>query len=104
MFEIKRYTPDEIDEWNRFVAASKNGTLLFDRGFMDYHADRFTDASLMVYREQKLYALLPANIKDDILTSHGGLTYGGMVMSDKCSACGVQESLSASVWIPSCGL
>lgn len=95
MFEVRRYTPDKADEWNRFVAASKNGTFLFDRQFMDYHADRFTDCSLMFYRDNALYALLPANVKGDVLTSHGGLTYGGLVMSSRCSAKGVQEVFAA---------
>ena len=91
MFEIRRYTADKADEWNRFVAASKNGTFLFDRHYMDYHADRFEDYSLMVYRNGCLYALLPANVKDGVLVSHGGLTYGGFVMSSKCSAEGMLE-------------
>ena len=92
MFEVRRYTPDKADEWNRFVAQSKNGTFLFDRRFMDYHQDRFTDFSLMVFRDGGLYALLPANVRDDVLVSHGGLTYGGLVMSNRCSAKGVQEA------------
>ena len=95
MFEIVRYTSAHHDEWNKFVAASKNGTFLFDRRFMDYHADRFEDCSLMIYRRGVLYALLPANIKGEVLTSHGGLTYGGLVMSDKCTAKGVQEAFEA---------
>ena len=95
MFEIRRYTADRADEWNQFVAASKNGTFLFDRRFMDYHSDRFRDHSLMVYRDGRLYALLPANQKDDTLVSHGGLTYGGLVMSPQCSAKGVLESFTA---------
>ena len=77
------------------MAASKNGTFLFERQFMDYHADRFTDCSLMFYRDNALYALLPANVKGDVLTSHGGLTYGGLVMSSRCSAKGVQEVFAA---------
>ena len=95
MFEIRRYTADRADEWNQFVAASKNGTFLFDRRFMDYHSDRFRDHSLMVYRDGRLYALLPANQKEDTLVSHGGLTYGGLVMSPQCSAKGVLESFTA---------
>ena len=95
MFEVRRYTPDKADEWNQFVAQSKNGTFLFDRRFMDYHADRFEDCSLMIYRCGALYALLPANIKDGVVTSHGGLTYGGLVMNDKCSAKGVQQAFAA---------
>ena len=45
---IRRYDPAETEAWNRFVAASRNGTFLHDRGFMDYHADRFSDFSLVV--------------------------------------------------------
>ena len=95
MFEVRRYTADRAGEWNRFVAQSKNGTFLFDRQFMDYHADRFTDASLMIYRGSALYALLPACRKDDVVTSHAGLTYGGLVMGDRCSASGVIEVFRA---------
>ena len=46
---------------------------------MDYHKDRFDDYSLMVYKNGKLIALLPANIKDNIIYSHQGLSYGGIV-------------------------
>ena len=49
MFDIVRYTADKEAEWNAFVAQSKNGTFLFDRGYMDYHSDRFTDHSLMFF-------------------------------------------------------
>ncbi|MBQ6659691.1 MAG: GNAT family N-acetyltransferase, partial [Prevotella sp.] len=63
MFEIKRYNQEYADEWNQFVAQSKNGTFLFDRCYMDYHQDRFEDYSLMFYLDNKLYALLPANRK-----------------------------------------
>jgi len=62
---------------------------------MDYHADRFVDHSLMVYRNGSLYALLPANASGDAIVSHGGLTYGGLVMSSKCSASGVLEVFDA---------
>ena len=89
MYEVRRYTPALADDWNRFVEVSKNGTFLFDRRFMDYHADRFYDHSLTVWREGRLYALLPANQKDDVLVSHGGLTYGGLVMGQQCTAQGV---------------
>ncbi len=93
-FEIRRYTPDKADAWNAFVAASKNGTFLFDRRYMDYHSDRFRDHSLMVYRRGKLYALLPANEHPDgLLESHGGLTYGGLVMDRHCTGAGVTETM-----------
>ena len=86
MFDIVRYTSNKADEWNAFVAQSKNGTFLFDRHYMDYHSDRFEDYSLMFYLRGRLYALLPANKKEDKLQSHMGLTYGGLVMDAKTTA------------------
>lgn len=83
MFEIIRYSADRKDEWNAFVAASKNGTFLFDRNYMDYHADRFEDSSRMFYFEGRLLAVLPAHVTGDTLCSHKGLTYGGLIMSEK---------------------
>jgi hypothetical protein len=65
MLEIRRYTADAANEWNNFVAQSKNGTFLFDRRYMDYHADRFQDHSLMFYDDHRLLAVMPGHIKDD---------------------------------------
>lgn len=81
MFEIKRYTLELADEWNQFVAESKNGTFLFDRRYMDYHADRFNDHSLLFYIGNRLLAVLPAHASGDTFYTHNGLTYGGLVMS-----------------------
>lgn len=50
---------------------------------MDYHSDRFQDYSLMVFDENKLVAVLPANRVEDALFSHQGLTYGGLVLGQK---------------------
>ena len=86
MFEIRRYTPDKVDEWNQFVAESKNGTFLFDRRYMDYHQDRFADCSLMFYLKGKLVAVLPAHRDGDSVFSHRGLSYGGLILSRKISA------------------
>ena len=83
MFEIRRYTPEHVDEWNQFVAESKNGVFLFDRRYMDYHSDRFCDHSLMFYLDGRLLAVLPAHQSGDTLCSHNGLTYGGLVMSPR---------------------
>jgi len=94
-FEVRRYSPDKADEWNAFVAQSKNGTFLFDRRYMDYHSDRFTDASLMVYRRQQLWAVLPANKVGQVLYSHQGLTYGGLNIGRKATAVEVCEAMQA---------
>ena len=81
MFEIKPYLPELKSEWDAFISASKNGLFLFYRDYMDYHHDRFPDHSLLIYRRNKLYALLPANQKGNILYSHQGLTFGGLIVN-----------------------
>jgi hypothetical protein len=95
MFDIRRYTADKSDEWNQFVAQSKNGTFLFLREYMDYHSDRFEDHSLMVYHKSELYALLPANRKADLLYSHQGLTYGGLLLTQDGKTAGVRDAFVA---------
>ena len=81
MFTIKRYTPADKAVWDRYVAKARNATFLFYRNYMDYHADRFTDHSLMFYVGSHLHSILPANIVGSTLYSHQGLTYGGLVMN-----------------------
>ena len=95
MFEVRRYTAEQASEWNAFVTASKNGTFLFDRRYMDYHSDRFEDCSLMVYYKSELYALLPANRVADTLYSHQGLTYGGLLMTPDSKTAVVRDALVA---------
>lgn len=95
MFEIRRYTKADKAAWDAFVAQSKNGTFLFFRDYMDYHADRFADHSLMIYYKSSLYALLPANLRDDTLYSHQGLTYGGLLMTEKSKTAVVRDAFIA---------
>lgn len=87
---IERYTPNKKAEWDAFVKESRNGTFLFLRDYMEYHAydpvcnpaGRFHDHSLLYYNNKgKLLAVMPANETQGELWSHQGLTYGGLVLS-----------------------
>ena len=82
MIEIRTYTAKDKACWNRFIATAKNATFLFNRDFMDYHNDRFKDYSLLCFNDEKLVAVLPANVVEDTLYSHQGLTYGGLVFQE----------------------
>jgi Acetyltransferase (GNAT) domain len=74
------YEPGRKREWDEFVGASKNGVFLFRRDYMDYHADRFPDASLTFSDESgRTVALLPATRRGEVLASHAGLTFGGII-------------------------
>ncbi len=92
---ICRYTHDKAQQWDAFVRQSRQGTFLFERGYMDYHHDRFADHSLMVFRKQRLFALLPANEADGVLWSHQGLTYGGLLTSREATVADVCNAFRA---------
>jgi hypothetical protein len=83
MIKVKTYDRDDGPVWDDFIDKSKNGSFLFFRDYMDYHADRFVDHSLMFYEDNRLVAVIPANLKNDQLISHGGLTYGGVISDSK---------------------
>ena len=81
---ILKYTLKHKSIWNEFVKNSKNGHFFFLREYMEYHSDRFEDFSLLVFdNTDKLIAILPANLKEDIVYSHQGLTFGGFLVDDK---------------------
>lgn len=76
--------------WDSFVKSAKNSTFMLQRDFMDYHAHRFDDHSLMIFEQNpengqhELAALLPAHqVNTEIgsqLHAHQGLTYGGLIL------------------------
>ncbi len=94
--QIIRYTIEKQAEWDAFVRSSRNGTFLLERSYMDYHAHRFTDCSLMFYRKNHLVALLPANWVEAERTvySHQGLTYGGLIIGDDLTSIRVMDIFS----------
>jgi hypothetical protein len=94
-YSVKLYRESDYANWNAFIGQAKNATFLFHRDFMEYHKDRFEDFSLMVFDDQKLIAVLPANRVGDIVYSHQGLTYGGLVYSSKLNGEKVEEILDS---------
>lgn len=82
-YTARTYTAEDASIWDQFVAQAKNATFLFHRDFMEYHRDRFQDASLLVFKGDQLISLLPLNRKGNEVYSHQGLSYGGFVLSPK---------------------
>jgi hypothetical protein len=65
---------------------------LFYRDFVDYHQNRFEDYSLLVFKDEKLIAVVPTNKVENIVYSHQGLTYGGLILNDEIVFCDVLKS------------
>lgn len=89
------YSPADAEAWNAFVAAARNGTFLHDRRYMEYHADRFQDCSLVIRDGETLAAVLPANRSGDAVISHQGLTYGGLVIAPRTTFGEVEQAIDA---------
>ncbi|MCH8555995.1 MAG: hypothetical protein LAT76_12615, partial [Schleiferiaceae bacterium] len=69
---------------------------LFQRNYMDYHADRFEDQSLLLFIGDELVGVFPAALKLNDTTeviAHAGLTFGSFIVTDAIS----QEELNAVV-------
>ncbi len=80
MIEVKKYTKANRLMWNDFVKTAKNATFLFHRDYMDYHADRFIDHSALIFQDGKLKSVFAANEENGMIISHGGLSYGGLIL------------------------
>ena len=95
---VELYTPQHKQAWDEFVAGSRNGTFLFHRDYMEYHRDRFCDSSLLVFDDRgRLAALLPANRDGGSVVSHGGLTYGGLVIGPRLGLGGTLDVFAAAL-------
>ena len=81
MIKVQLYTEEYKSIWNNFIKIAKNGSFLFDREFMEYHSNRFTDYSLIITDHDIVIAVVPANIKNETVYSHQGLTYGGFIVT-----------------------
>lgn len=79
--KVIRYSQEFAADWQQVLTTAKNGIFQFDRGFIEYHADRFVDMSAIAYMNERPVAVIPAAF-DPLsakVTSHPGLTFGGPV-------------------------
>jgi hypothetical protein len=89
------YTADDLEPWDALAASARARHFMFQRAYMEYHADRFADASLVVVRGGRLCALLPATRVGDTVISHGGLTFGGLLSGQEQTIDRTQLAFSA---------
>jgi hypothetical protein len=91
--ETRAFTDVASAEWDAFVQKVR-APFLFERAYMDYHRNRFPDASLLLYEGSRISALFPATVRGDTVFSHRGLTYGGLI-HDRASTSKVIEMFNA---------
>ena len=80
---VRSYCSADACGWDDLVARACNGTFLHTRSFISYHGDRFRDRSLVLEnRRKRMVGVLPAAeapSDSEVIISHPGLSYGGVV-------------------------
>jgi hypothetical protein len=84
---------------DEMIARASAGTFLHTRRFLAYHGDHFRDVSLAVADEKgALLGSFPAAVDPSdgsCVTSHPGLTYGGVVHGGELRGSPMMEALTA---------
>jgi len=81
MITYKVYN-NNFREWDTFIDQSINGTIFHKQQFLSYHINRdFNNHSLLFYKKNILIAVFPASIIENILISHPGASFGGIIYS-----------------------
>ena len=96
---VVAYKKEHARAWDDFVGRSPSATFLLQRGYMDYHAGRFADASLLFFDDcERLCGLLAANAcrEKKCIEAHGGLTYGGLIGDERRTTVSVMRMLAAA--------
>jgi len=96
---VRHYEKRDAKAWDRLVGESWSGTFLHERRFLAYHGDRFADLSLVVEDDRGyIVGVFPAALdpaQGDVVTSHPGSTYGGVVHSEALRGIAMLEALRA---------
>jgi hypothetical protein len=93
--EVRPYEPGDRALWDRLVEESRSRHFFFRRDYMDYHRDRFEDASRIVLAGGTPVAAFPASRHGEEIVSHGGLTFGGILSGPKLTTRRTVEALRA---------
>lgn len=93
------YAPADAARWDEFVEASAKGTLLHTRRFLGYHGARFDDRSLVVERDGRWEAVIPAAsvpARPEEVVSHPGATWGAVLTKGLAAARATEDALRAA--------
>jgi len=95
MFRVEKWCW-QID-WDQFVDRSPMGTIFHKIGFLSYHGNKFSDASMVVFDGSRPVAVFPAAVAGGSVCSHPGSTVGGVVFHRRLSPEDLGEVVDALV-------
>jgi hypothetical protein len=96
MLSAGEFEHSRASDWDELVRRAPMGHMLHTRAFLSYHGDRFEDASVMLSHDGgRLVAVLPAaSAGDDLVASHPGATFGGIVHDGRLAGPAMLEALA----------
>ena len=102
MIRAETFTKAPTPDWDTVTRKAVNGHFMFERNYMDYHADRFDDHSLLFYddrvhSDREPVAVLPAHRKGGDLISHQGLPFAGLLWTEDVRMNAMAESVQALI-------
>ena len=96
--KVTKFIHENTTVWDKFISSSNNGTLFHYREFLNYHENvKFEDHSLLFYNGHKLIAVLPAVMKNNTLSSHPGISFGGILHKKHLSFSNAQSIVSSLI-------
>lgn len=96
---LRPYTPADAERWDAFCAEALGATFLHTRRFLSYHGDRFSDRSLIFEDGARWLGVLPAAqspSRPELVVSHPGITYGGVLHDGALRGEGLLDALQAA--------
>ena len=97
--QVRACTPADAERWDAFCAEAYGATFLHTRRFLSYHGDRFTDRSLVFEDAGRWLGVLPAAeslSQPELVVSHPGITYGGVLHHGALRGEGMLGALQAA--------
>ncbi len=98
MMELIAYQASYKQIWDDIINQADNAHFMFYRDYMEYHADRFEDASYMLAYHDKIIGVIAGNITDNCWYSHQGLTFGGLFMQAKKNRIDIYMQAYHALW------
>jgi len=96
MIDAVAYEPNLREPWESVLERARNGHFLFHRNYLEYHADRFPDASYLFRENGKWIGLVAGHmLPDGGWATHHGLTFGGLVVAHDARSGQIREMLNA---------
>ena len=82
---MNSFDADLLEELEIFIKNSDENILFSRENFLNYHGDRFLDASILS-SDQGVLTYFPASKLGSEVVSHAGCTYGGLLITGKFTA------------------